>query len=78
MSFQGTINQGIGTIGALAGVKKVVEGQQVTNELAKAQQEHLANKEVASAQRQLETAQYDLDTNEVEAMAKAKQEDKKG
>ena len=85
MSFQGTINQGIGTIGALAGVKKVVEGQQATNELAqktnelaKAQQEHLANKEVASAQRQLETAQYDLDTNEVEAMAKAKQEDKKG
>ena len=85
MSFQGTINQGIGAIGALAGVKKVVEGQQAanelaqkTNELAKAQQEHLANKEVSAAQRQLETAQYDLDTNEVEAMAKAKQEDKKG
>lgn len=84
MSFQGTINQGIGAIGAIAGVKKVIEGQQAsnelaqkTNELAKAQQEHLANKEVASAQRQLETAQYDLDTNEVEAMAKAK-EDKKG
>lgn len=37
MSFQGTINQGIGTIGALAGVKKVVEGQQATNELAKDQ-----------------------------------------
>ena len=33
MSFQGTINQGIGTIGALAGVKKVVEGQQKSNEL---------------------------------------------
>ena len=84
MSFQGTINQGIGAIGALAGVKKVVEGQQATNELAqktnelaKAQQEHLANKEVESAQRQLETAQYDLDTNETESIAKAK-EDKKG
>ena len=37
MSFQGTINQGIGTIGALAGVKKVIEGQQETNELAKDQ-----------------------------------------
>ena len=37
MSFQGTINQGIGTIGALAGVKKVVEGQQAGNELAKDQ-----------------------------------------
>ena len=33
MSFQGTINQGIGTIGALASVKKVVEGQQKNNEL---------------------------------------------
>ena len=85
MSFQGTINQGIGAIGAIAGVKKVVEGQQATNELAqktnelaKAQQQHLANKEVASAQRQLETAEHDWDLNEVEAMAKAKQEDKKG
>ena len=37
MSFQGTINQGIGTIGALAGIKKVVEGQQSSNELAKDQ-----------------------------------------
>ena len=37
MSFQGTINQGIGAIGALAGIKKVVEGQQATNELAKDQ-----------------------------------------
>ena len=33
MSFQGTINQGIGTIGTLAGVKKVAEGQQKSNEL---------------------------------------------
>ena len=81
MSFQGTINQGIGAIGALAGVKKVVEGQQATNELtqktndlAKAQQEHLANKEVASAQRQLETAEHDWDINEVEATAKAKED----
>ena len=34
MSFQGTINQGIGTVGALAGVKKVIQGQQQSNELA--------------------------------------------
>ena len=33
MSFQRTINQGIGTIGTLAGVKKVAEGQQKSNEL---------------------------------------------
>ena len=33
MSFQGTINQGIGTIGTLAGVKRVAEGQQKSNEL---------------------------------------------
>ena len=33
MSFQGTINQGIGTIGTLAGIKKVVEGQKKSNEL---------------------------------------------
>ena len=32
MSFQGTINQGIGTIGAMAGVKKVIEGQQAQTE----------------------------------------------
>ena len=37
MSFQGTINQGIGAIGAVAGVKKVIEGQQAGNELAKDQ-----------------------------------------
>ena len=37
MSFQGTINQGIGTLGAIAGVKRVVEGQQAGNELAKDQ-----------------------------------------
>ena len=74
MSFQGTINQGIGTIGALAGVKKVVEGQQETNKLAQAQQQHLADKEVASAERQLETAKYDLETNEVEGTAKAKED----
>ena len=39
MSFQGTINQGIGTIGALAGVKKVVEGQQTQAELTEKQTE---------------------------------------
>ena len=33
MSFQSGVNQAIGTIGALAGVKKVVQGQQKGNEL---------------------------------------------
>lgn len=74
MSFQSSINQAIGTVGAAAGIKRVVESQQKGNELAEAQQEHLANKEVVAAQRQLETAQYDLDTNEVESIAKAKQD----
>ena len=37
MSFQGTINQGIGTIGALAGVKKVIEGQKTQAELTENQ-----------------------------------------
>ena len=74
MSFQSGVNQAIGTIGALAGVKKVIEGQQKGNDLAKAQQQHLANKEVAAAERQLETAKYDLDTNEVEAISKAKED----
>ena len=32
MSFQGTINQGIGAIGAVAGVKKIIEGQQAQKE----------------------------------------------
>lgn len=34
MSFQSSVNQAIGTVGALAGMKKVVEGQQKGNELA--------------------------------------------
>ena len=46
MSFQGTINQGIGAIGAVAGVKRVIEGQQKGNELA---QETNANQEEANA-----------------------------
>ena len=37
MSFQGTINQGIGTIGALAGVKKVIQGQKTQAELTENQ-----------------------------------------
>ena len=85
MSFQGTINQGIGAIGAVAGVKKVVEGQQAgnelaekTNELAKAQQQHLANKEVSAAERQLETAEKDVITNENDEMKKAITLDKEG
>ncbi len=78
MSFQSGVNQAIGTVGALAGVKKVIEGQQQSNELAKAQQEHLANKEVDSAQRQLETAKNDLETNENDAMKNALTLDKAG
>lgn len=34
MSFQSSVNQAIGTVGAVAGVKKVVEGQQKGNESA--------------------------------------------
>ena len=34
MSFQSGVNQAIGTLGALAGVKKVAEGQQKGNESA--------------------------------------------
>lgn len=46
MSFQGTINQAIVTLGAVAGVKRVVEGQQKGNELA---QETNANQEESNA-----------------------------
>ena len=53
MSFQGTINQGIGTIGALAGVKKVIEGQQAGNELAEKTNE-LAKDQVAATEKQTE------------------------
>ena len=53
MSFQGTINQGIGAIGAVAGVKKVVEGQQAGNELAKDQ--------VAATEKQTEAIKAQTD-----------------
>ena len=35
MSFQGTINQGIGTVGTVAGVGKMVKNQETTATLAK-------------------------------------------
>ena len=53
MSFQGTINQGIGAIGAIAGVKKVAEGQQASNELAEKTNE-LAKDQVAATEKQTE------------------------
>lgn len=46
MSFQGTINQAIGTIGAAASIKRVVQGQQEGNKLA---EETNANQEEANA-----------------------------
>ena len=54
MSFQGTINQGIGAIGAVAGVKKVIEGQQAGNELAKDQ--------VAATEKQTEAINAQTET----------------
>ena len=54
MSFQGTINQGIGTIGALAGVGKMVKNQEKTAKLAeldakeKAINEYVSNNEPAT------------------------------
>lgn len=45
MSFQGTINQAIGTVGAVAGVKRVVQGQQQGNKLAE-ESNTIANKEL--------------------------------
>lgn len=55
MSFQGTVNQAIGTMGAVAGVSKMVKNQQQANELAKisatdkAMDEYLANNEAVKA-----------------------------
>lgn len=60
MSFQGTINQGIGAIGALAGVKKVVEGQQASNELAEKTNE-LAKDQVAATEKQTEAINKQTD-----------------
>ena len=60
MSFQGTINQGIGTIGALAGVKKVIEGQQAGNELAEKTNE-LAKDQVAATEKQTEAINKQTD-----------------
>ena len=60
MSFQGTINQGIGTIGAMAGVKKVIEGQQAGNELAEKTNE-LAKDQVAATEKQTEAINKQTD-----------------
>ena len=60
MSFQGTINQGIGTIGALAGVKKVIQGQQETNELTQKTNE-LAKDQVAATEKQTEAINAQTD-----------------
>ena len=54
MSFQGTINQAIGTIGAVAGVGKMVKNQEKTSKLAeldakeKAIKEYVSNNEPAT------------------------------
>ena len=54
MSFQGTINQAIGTIGAVAGVGKMVKNQEKTAKLAeldakeKAVNEYVSNNEPAT------------------------------
>ena len=61
MSFQGTINQGIGAIGAMAGVKKVIEGQQAGNELAEKTNE-LAKDQVAATEKQTEAINAQTET----------------
>ena len=54
MSFQGTINQGIGTIGAVSGIGKMVKNQEKTAKLAeldakeKAIDEYVSNNEPAT------------------------------
>ena len=55
MSFQSSVNQAIGTIGAVAGASKMIKNQQQANELAKisatdkAIDEYLANNEEVKA-----------------------------
>ena len=61
MSFQGTINQGIGAIGAVAGVKKVVEGQKAGNELTEKTNE-LAKDQVAATEKQTEAINAQTET----------------
>ena len=78
MSFQGTINQGIGTIGALAGVKKVVEGQQAGNELTEKTNE-LAKDQVSATEKQTEainaqTEKLDKVSNEYNRIPTAAEE----
>ena len=69
MSFQGTINQAIGTIGAVAGVGKMVKNQEKTATLAeldakeKAINEYVSNNEPA-------TQAYDEHQSQVEQLNK--------
>lgn len=55
MGFQSSINQAIGTVGAVAGASKMIKNQQQANELAKisatdkAMDEYLANNEAVKA-----------------------------
>ena len=85
MSFQGTINQGIGAIGAVAGVKKVVEGQQASNELTEKTNEltektnELAKDQVAATEKQTEainaqTEKLDKVSNEYNRIPTAAEE----
>ena len=68
MSFQGTINQGIGAIGAVAGVKKVVEGQKAGNELTEKSNQltektnELAKDQVAATEKQTEAINAQTET----------------
>lgn len=59
MGFQSTINQAIGTMGALAGVKKVVEGQQAQEAATKKQTESIEKQtEAINAQTDKVAEQY--------------------
>lgn len=60
MSFQGTINQGIGAIGAMAGVKKVIQGQQAQKE-ATENQVAATEKQVAATEKQTEAINAQTD-----------------
>lgn len=53
MSFQGTINQAISTAGAVAGIKRVIEGQQAQTKAAENQVAATEN-QVAATEKQTE------------------------
>ena len=62
MSFQSGVNQAIGTVGALAGVKKVVEGQQEANKLA--EESNTLVKESNLQSKVLEAQQDEMNAND--------------